>query len=77
MYKEHPNGGVTKIDSHSVDFLEDEFLSIGEVKKDIELFKLQQNIQPSLGEGENLDSNKVTEDGMPPLSEGNEEDFPA
>ena len=71
MYGEHPNGGMTEIDSRNVDFLEDEFPTIGEVKKDVELFELQQNIPPSFGEGENLDSNQVTEDGMPPLSERN------
>jgi len=37
------------------------------IKNDVELFELQQDIQPSFSEGENLDSNKVTKDGMPPL----------
>jgi len=77
MHGEHPNGGMTEIDSRNVDFLKNEFPTIGEFKKDVELFELQQNIQPSFGEGESLDSNQVTEDGMPPLSEGNEEDLPA
>jgi len=30
MYKEHPNGGVTEIESCNVDFLVNEFPSIGE-----------------------------------------------
>ena len=77
MYAEHPNDGMIEIDSRNVDFLEDEFPAIDEVKKDIELFELQQNIQPSFGEGENLGSNQVTEDGMPPLHEGNEGDLSA
>ena len=77
MYGEHPNGGMIKIDSRNVDFLEDEFPTIGEVKKDVKLFELQQNIQPSFGEGENLNSNQVTEDGMPPLPEGNGGDLSA
>ena len=64
MYGEHPNGGMTEIDSRNVDFLEDEFPTISEVKKDVELFELQQNIPPSFGEGEDLDSNQVTENGM-------------
>jgi len=51
MYGEHPNGGMIKIDFCIVDFLEDEFPTIGEVKKDVELFELQQNIQASFGEG--------------------------
>ena len=71
MYGEHPNGGMTEIDSRNVDFLEDEFPTIGEVMEDIELFELQQDIQPSFGEGENLNFYQVTEDGMSPLSERN------
>ena len=77
MYGKHTNGGMTEIDSHNVDFLEDEFPTISEVKKDVELFELQQNIQPSFSEGENLDSNQVIEDGMPPLSKGDREDLSA
>ena len=33
MYGEHPNGGLTEIESRNVDFLEDEFPSIGESKR--------------------------------------------
>ena len=51
MYREHPHGGMTEIASRNVDFLEDEFPSIGEIKKDLELYELQQDLQPSLGEG--------------------------
>ena len=36
MYREHPNGGMTEIESRNVHFLEDEFPSIGEIKKDLE-----------------------------------------
>jgi len=71
MYGEHPNGGMTKIGSRKVDFLKDKFQSIGEIKKDVELFKLQQDIQLSFSEGENFNSNQVTENGMHPLSERN------
>jgi len=56
MYEEHPNGGMTEIKSRNVDFLEDEFPSVGEIKKDLKLYELQQDIQPSLGEGEDLNS---------------------
>ena len=70
MYGKHPNGGITEIDSCNVDFLEDEFLSIGEIKKDLELYELQQDLQPSLSEGEDLNSRQVTEDGKP--VQGNE-----
>ena len=77
MYGEHPNGGMTEINFCNVDFLEDEFPTIGEVKKDVELFELQQDIQLSFGEGENLDSNQVTKDGMLPLFERNGGDLSA
>ena len=77
MYGKHPNGGMTEIDSRNVDFLKNEFPTIGEVKKHVQLLELQQNTQPSFNEGENLDSNQVTEDGMPPISEGNGGDLPA
>jgi len=32
IYGEHSNGGITDVDSSNVDFLEDEFPSIGEIK---------------------------------------------
>jgi len=35
MYGEHPNGGMMKIDFRNVNFLQDEFPSIGEIKKKI------------------------------------------
>jgi len=47
-YGEHPNGDTTVIESHNVDFLEDEFPSIGEIKKDLEFYELQQDLQLSL-----------------------------
>ena len=70
MYREHPNDDVTEIYFCNVDFLEDEFLIIGEINKDVELFELQQDIQQSFGEKEDLNSNQVTEDGMPPYPKG-------
>jgi len=69
MYGEHPNGGMEDRDSHNVEFLEVEFPSIGEIKKDLELYELQQDLQPSLGEREHLNSLQVIEDGAPPLPE--------
>jgi len=51
MYGEHLNGGMMKIDSCNLDFLKDDF-PISEIKKDLKLCKLRQDIQPSLGEGE-------------------------
>jgi len=35
LFGEHPNGVMTKIDSRNVDFLEDEFPSIGDMKQDL------------------------------------------
>jgi len=32
MLGEHPNGGMIEVDSHNINFLEDEFPSIGEIK---------------------------------------------
>ena len=60
MYGEHSNDGMEEVDSRNVDFLEDEFPSIGEVKKDSQLYELQQDL--SLSEGEDLYTNCVTED---------------
>jgi len=51
MYGEHHNGGMMEIDSRNVDFLLDEFPTICAIKKDVELFKLQQDIQPSFVRG--------------------------
>jgi len=60
MSGEHPNGGIKEVDSGNVDFLEDEFPSIDEVKKDSSLYELQHDV--SLGEGEDLYTNQITED---------------
>jgi len=60
---------MTEIKSHNVDFLEDKFPSISEIKKDLELYELQQDLQPSLSE-EDLNSLQITEDGEP--VQGNE-----
>ena len=59
MYGEHSNGGMKEVDSRNVDFLEDEFPSLGEVKKDTQFYELQHDL--TLSEGENLYTNRVTE----------------
>ena len=41
MYSEHPSGDITEIDSRNVDFPKDKFSSISEIKKYLELYKLQ------------------------------------
>ena len=61
---------MTEIESHNVDFLEGKFPSIGEIIKDLKLYKLQQDLQPSLGKGEDLNSRQDTENGEP--VQGNE-----
>ena len=60
MYGEQPDGSMKEVVPRNVDFLEDEFPSTGEVKKDSQLYKLQHDL--SLGEGEDLSTNCVTED---------------
>ena len=51
MYGEHPNSGMTKLDSYNVDFLEDEFPSTGKIKTDLALYELPLDNQLSVGEG--------------------------
>jgi len=58
MYWEHLIGGMTEMNSYNVDFLEDEFPSIGKIEKDLELYELQHRLQPSLVEWEDLNSHK-------------------
>ena len=68
MYGEHPNGGMIEVDSRNVEFLEDEFPSIGEIKQDTALYELPLDNQLSLGEGEYLNTHRATEDSTLPLS---------
>jgi len=65
MYDEHPNGGMIEVDSHNVDFLEDEFPCIGEIKTDLALHELPLNDQLSLGKGKNKNTYHVTGDSTP------------
>jgi len=62
MYGEQPDGSMKEVVPRNVDFLEDEFPSTGEVKKDSQLYKLQHDL--SLGEGEDLYTNRITEDDL-------------
>jgi len=62
MFGEYPNGGITEIDSRNVDFLKDEFPSIGEIKQVLQLYELQLDHEPSLGEGKNVLPQRVTKD---------------
>ena len=62
MYGEHPNGGMIKVDSRNVEFLKDEFPSIGEIKQDTILYKLPLDDQLPHSEGEDLKTHLVTKD---------------
>jgi len=50
---------MKEVDFRNVDFLEYEFPTLGKVKKDSQLYELQQDL--TLGEGEDLYTNRVTE----------------
>jgi len=41
VYREYHNGGMIEIDSHNINFLEDDFLAIREIKKYAKLYELQ------------------------------------
>jgi len=63
MYKEHSNGGMIEIEPCNVSFLKDEFPSIGEIIEYLELYELQEDLQPTFGEGKDLNFCQVIEDG--------------
>uniref|UniRef100_A0A2N9ERH0 Retroviral polymerase SH3-like domain-containing protein n=1 Tax=Fagus sylvatica TaxID=28930 RepID=A0A2N9ERH0_FAGSY len=46
MYGEHPNGGMTKIESRDIDFIETDFPSIGNANRDLDLYD-ESDLQPS------------------------------
>jgi len=76
-YGEHPNVSMTKKDFYNVNFLEDEFPSIGEIKKVFKLYELQQDLQLFLVEMDDLNSHQPTKDGARPLPERNRGDLSA
>jgi hypothetical protein len=43
MYGEHPNGGMTEIESRDIDFIETDFPSIGNANKDLDLYELEED----------------------------------
>ena len=73
MYGEHANGDMTEVDSHNVEFLKDEFPSIGEIKQDIALYELLLDDQLFLSKGEDLNTHRVTEDSTRSLSRRDDE----
>uniref|UniRef100_A0A2N9FM86 Integrase catalytic domain-containing protein n=1 Tax=Fagus sylvatica TaxID=28930 RepID=A0A2N9FM86_FAGSY len=56
MYGEHPNGGMTEIESRDIDFIETDFPSIGDANKDLDLYELEEDegTLPSSSEGGGL-----------------------
>jgi hypothetical protein len=56
MYGEHPNGGMTKIESRDIDFIETNFPNIGEANRDLDLYELEEDegTLPSSSEGGGL-----------------------
>ena len=42
MFGEHPDGGKTEVDSRDVDFIENDFPSIGDVNESLDLYELEE-----------------------------------
>jgi hypothetical protein len=65
MYVEHPNGGMTEIESRDIDFIETDFPNIGEDNRDLDLYELKEDegTLPSSSEGGGLHPRPIiTED---------------
>ena len=43
MYDEHPNGGMTEIESRNIDFIETDFPNIGDANRDLDLYELEED----------------------------------
>ena len=56
MFGEHPDGGKTEVDSRDVDFIENDFPSIGDVNESLDLYEFEElsGIPLSLSEGGEL-----------------------
>jgi hypothetical protein len=56
MYGEHPNGGMTEIESCDIDFIETDFPSIGDANAELDLYELEEDegTLSSLSEGGRL-----------------------
>ena len=56
MFGEHPDGGKTEVDSHDVDFIENDFPSIRDVNESLDLYDLEElsSIPLSSSEGGEL-----------------------
>ena len=56
MFGEHPNGGKAEVDSCDVDFIENDFPSIGDVNESLDLYELEElsGVPLSSSEGREL-----------------------
>ena len=61
MYGEHPDGGMTEIESRDIDFIENDFPSMSDTKKDLDFYEIEEveEILPSSSEGGELVSHPV------------------
>ena len=41
MYGEHPDGGMTEIELRDVDFIKSDFPSIGDAKRDLDVYEIE------------------------------------
>ena len=55
MLGEHPDRGMIEVVSKDMEFIEYEFSSIGEIRKDLELYELQEDSPTILSEGGELE----------------------
>ena len=86
MICELPDGGLTEIESRNVDFIEHDFPSRGDVRKDLELYDLTESQEvnaPILSEGRDLQpipmvaedsGSKLPPSGSSPLEDDDSED---
>ncbi|KAF8404721.1 hypothetical protein HHK36_009610 [Tetracentron sinense] len=65
MYGEHPNEGMTEVESRDIDFIETDFPSIGDANKDLDLYELEEDeviLQSSREGGELVPRPVIAED---------------
>ena len=58
---------MIEINSNNVELLKNEFPSVGEIKKDLSLYELQQDDLLSLSERENINTHRATKDSVIPV----------
>ena len=65
MFGERPDGGKAEVDSHNVDFIENDFPSIGDVNESLDLYELEElsSVPLSSSEGGELVPEIATDSG--------------